>query len=91
MDYIFDELIDCTGGREPLEQIQEQELVESLNHFLRDLTAERRVMFVRRYWYLDPIGDIAERCGVSESSVKTTLLRLRKKLKVHLRRDGFVL
>lgn len=90
VEYIFDELTDCTGGREPFEQLQEQELVEALNDFLQKLPVEKRVMFVRRYWYLDPIGEIAGRCGVSEGSVKTALLRLRKKLKAHLRREGFV-
>lgn len=87
--YIFDELTDCSGGNGPLEYLEEQELVDSLNRFLKNLDPEKRVMFVRRYWYMDAVSEIAVRCGVSESSVKTALFRIRKKLKAHLQKEGF--
>lgn len=89
VEYIFDELMDCAGGKEPLAQLEERELVESLNRFLGELEAEKRVLFVRRYWYMDTIKEIAGRCALSESNVKTTLFRIREKLREHLKKEGF--
>ena len=89
-DYIFDELTDCAGGDEPSRRLEEQELAQSLNRFLRGLDSEKRVLFVRRYWYMDTVAEIADRCGLSEGNVKTALFRIRQKLKDHLRREGFV-
>lgn len=88
---ILEELGDCVGGREPSEQLELKELAESLNRFLEGLDAQKRVMFVRRYWYMDGMAQIAERCGVSQGSVKTTLCRIRRRLKAHLQREGFEL
>lgn len=45
---------------------------------------EQRLIFLRRYWYADPVREIARRYGIGESSVKTTLHRTRKKLKAYL-------
>jgi DNA-directed RNA polymerase specialized sigma24 family protein len=47
-------------------------------------------MFVLRYFYSKPVGEIALRVGASESKVKTTLFRVREGLKEFLeRRDLF--
>ena len=45
--------------------------------------------FVRRYWYLDSVADIAKRYGISESKVKTTLFRCRNRLREHLNKEGY--
>lgn len=45
-------------------------LETALNAFLGGLDAEKRNIFVRRYWYLDSVADIAKRYGISESKVK---------------------
>lgn len=63
-------------------------LSEAINGYLRGLGEEKRNIFVRRYWYLDPIADISERYGISESKVKTTLLRCRNGLRKHLEKEG---
>ena len=89
--YVFEELHDCVSREEPIHRLEEQELVQSLNRFLQALPREKRVIFVRRYWYMDSIAEIAECCAVSESNVKTLLFRLRQSLKVHLQKEGFVI
>ena len=48
-------------------------------------------MFIRRYFYVDSIREIAERLGVSESKVKSQLFRVRNRLKDHLEKEGIVL
>ena len=46
---------------------------------------------MRRYWYLDPVADIARRYSLSQSKVKTTLFRCRKQLRERLETEGFEL
>lgn len=78
---------DPAGGREA----ERLELTEALDSFLAGLPREKRVMFLRRYWYGDPVKDISARLGVGESKVKTSLFRLRKTLKTHLEQEGIAI
>lgn len=61
---------------------------KALNAFLHSLPEKKRNMFIMRYWYLVEIKDIADKFCVSEANVKTTLLRLREKLKKYLEKEG---
>ena len=72
-------------------RLEESELREAINGFLAKLPEEQRNLFLRRYWYLDSIADIARRFACSESKVKTTLLRCRKRLREHLEEGGYIL
>ncbi len=91
LPYIFDELQDCLGTDETAREMERMELAESLNRFLAELGKENRVMFVRRYWYMDSIAEIAARMGCGESRVKSRLSRLRKRLYRLLKSEGIVL
>lgn len=62
------------------EQMAEKELVKVIEEFLLKLREADRDIFIRRYWYLDSIKEIAKRHGVTEGCVKTNLCRNRKKL-----------
>ena len=70
-------------------RIEDMALSEAINGFLGGLAKEKRDMFVRRYWYLDSIADIARRFSVSESNVKTTLFRCRSQLREYLEKEGY--
>lgn len=72
-------------------RIDDMVLAELLNSFLGELTHEKRGIFVRRYWYMDPIADIAKRFGCSQSKVKTTLFRTREQLRACLEKEGYAL
>ena len=63
-------------------------LGEALNRFLRGLGEEPRRFFLRRYWYAESIREVAQACGVSESKVKMSLHRTRKKLREFLQKEG---
>lgn len=63
----------------------EGEILQAINEFLRKLDREKRDMFVRRYWYLDSMEEIAARHGKSVGSIKTALYRIRKKLEKDLK------
>lgn len=90
---------ECTVALEEIEGIlsgkddithnyEAKEITEYINQYLVGIDKEKRVMFVRRYWFCDSITDIARFMGLSESKVKTTLFRVRKDLKRYLERKG---
>ena len=84
------ELEQTLPGRTDAAQAAEaRELGEILNRFLRDLTPEKRKIFLRRYWYLDSIAAIAEGYGISRSKVKVTLYRCREQLRQRLESEGY--
>lgn len=66
-------------------------LGEVINKFLGSLDEEKRNVFIRRYWFMDSVSDIAERFGLSESKVKTTLFRCRERLRERLRKEGYTI
>ena len=72
------------GSDSPENAAVRKELIASLNRFLSELTRQERYIFVRRYWYLDSLGDIAKSTGFSGSKVASTLFRLRGRLKRQL-------
>lgn len=65
-----------------------EELGRILDEFLSALPKEQRLIFLRRYWYADTVAEIAARFSIGESKVKTTLHRLRSRLKEHLEQEG---
>lgn len=72
-------------------QTEQRELTCQLNGFLAELPGEVRGIFLRRYWGLESVRVIALALGISESKVKVTLHRTRKKLKNYLEQEGIVL
>lgn len=66
---------------DPEAQLEAKELARVIEGFLRTLSKQDRVLFMRRYAYLDAYADIAERLGLSEKNVSVRLTRLRKRLK----------
>ena len=69
-------------------RLEGEELGKILNSFLESLPYESRVIFLRRYWYLDTVAEIADRCGITQSKVKTQLHRTRAKLSAFLEKEG---
>lgn len=83
------ELGDCISDSSNTEShYDEKELREIINDFLREQTPEKRVIFIRRYWFYDQISDIAKMSGLSENNIKVTLMRLRNKLREYLSERG---
>lgn len=88
---IFEEVEDWLRSDQDIEQqISEQELAEGINRFLDSISASERNVFVRRYWYMQPIAEIAEQFDFSESKVKSMLMRIRKKLYARLKKEGLI-
>lgn len=70
-------------------RLAEIALAEALNGFLGGLDEEKRNIFLRRYWYMDSVADIAGRYGISQNKVKTTLFRCRNRLREYLEQEGY--
>lgn len=88
----LEELEECIPAFGHVEQIVDDiVLAEIINSFLAALTPETRKFFVRRYWYLSPVREIARDYAVSESKVKMILMRTRNKLKKVLEKEGISL
>lgn len=88
----LDELQECIPASDRVERIVDDlVLTEVLNRFLASLPAERRKIFMRRYWYLSSVKEIAEDFGIGESKVKMALLRSRNELKNLMEKEGIAL
>ena len=78
----------CIPDTERDRELAGKELGMILDAFLRTLTPENRVVFLRRYWYVDTIAEIAARYDISESAVQMRLNRTRAKLCTYLEKEG---
>ncbi len=85
----LDELADCIPDTAQWQEEHAAELGQSIDRFLRALPTKERQIFVSRYYHLQEVKRIAGDLAASESRIKMTLLRTRKKLKVHLEKEGF--
>lgn len=55
-----------------------------VNEFLEGLKPEARKVFLKRYFFLDTVPQIAADMGISESKVKSLLFRTRARFKSHI-------
>lgn len=89
MVYALEELAECIPDPNTVERrVDDRLLAEKLNIFLSQLPGDNRRIFLRRYWQLSTVKEIASDLGVSESKVKMSLMRTRGKLKNYLEQEG---
>ena len=55
----------------------------------RTLSLRERGVFLARYFYVDPLADVARQYGTSIGAVKSLLYRTRQGLRAHLEQEGF--
>ncbi|MBO4539593.1 MAG: sigma-70 family RNA polymerase sigma factor, partial [Clostridia bacterium] len=75
--YVFEELSTCIPAGTKL---TEDELTLILNSFLNGLSRNETKFFVRRYYSLLSVADIASETGIKENHVRSRLAKIRKKL-----------
>lgn len=91
-ELVLDELENCVSSLESTDDsIDELELAETINSFLSSLSSESRKIFVRRYWYVCTIKEIANDYDLSESKVKMLLMRSRNQLREILEKESITL
>ena len=87
---VLDELSECLPAEDSTEKsVQRLDFSRVINGFLAELPRDSRVIFVKRYWYLCSVKDIAKDLSASESKIKMSLMRTREKLKIVLEKEGF--
>jgi len=88
---VLSELEDCIPAGSNVEQaMEEMFLVNSIERFLQGQSRDKRNIFIRRYFLLSPLEEIASSYGMSRSKIKSLLFRMRKNLKKHLEKDGIL-
>jgi RNA polymerase sigma-70 factor (ECF subfamily) len=70
-------------------QVEASELCRLVDKWLGMCSPEKRKVFVRRYWYMDPVADICKRFGISRSKADTMLHRMREELRTFLEKEGY--
>ncbi|MDE5557749.1 MAG: helix-turn-helix domain-containing protein [Ruminococcus sp.] len=81
-DILLEELSECI----PDEYNEKtNDLSAVLNIFLGTLNKRDRSVFIRRYYFLEDIVDIADKYKIKEGNVRIILMRTRKKLKKYFK------
>lgn len=85
---ITQEMEQCIPDLRIERKMECREIGKTIESFLSGLPKESRLIFLRRYLYLDSVANIAVRYGITESKVKMQLYRTRSKLRIHLEKEG---
>ena len=87
----LDELAPYLVSDEDLEaHVDTIALQEAVERFLRSLPKEHRMIFLSRYYSMQPIAEIAAAHGATVGRVKMLLKRTKEKLRSFLTEEGFL-
>lgn len=85
----YDELAEVLADPQTTESRYDSTLISQyLNSFLAEQTEKNRVVFTARYYYNMSVADIAAGTAMSESAVKSSLMRTRNSLRGYLSSKG---
>lgn len=92
MDVLLSELEECIPSSQTVEkEIENQAISACISTWLTTLPKEERILFVRRYWFGDPVKKLAKEKGISPEKLAQIMYRLRKDLKKALEKEGIQL
>ena len=77
------------NARSAESEYEARELGQCIRMFVRALPERDGNVFVRRYFFTEPVAEIAKRYGLTDNNVMVILSRTRKKLKTQLVKEGF--
>lgn len=77
------------SGIDVAEDYNAKELSRIINGYLKTISAEKRNVFIRRYWFMESIAEISKKYSISESKIKSMLFRTRAELKVWIEKEGY--
>lgn len=88
---VLEELSQCVAGSEDLDgALVAKELGTCIRNFVEQLPPREGDVFVRRYFFTEPVKEIAQKYGLTENHVSVILNRTRNKLKDHLQKEGYL-
>lgn len=85
---LTEEMEQCIPDASHERTMRGKELGRILDAFLESLPMDSRKIFLRRYWYMDTIAEIARQYGMTDSKVKMQLSRTKEKLRTYLEKEG---
>lgn len=88
---LTEEMECCIPDVRQLRSMESRVLGQALDSFVRTLPRENRLIFLRRYWYMDSVAEIARKLGLSEGAVHMRLGRIKEKLRTYLEKEGMYL
>lgn len=89
-DVALDELYECFSCFNNVEsELDSLELTRLINSFLKTLSKNDRIMFIKRYWFAMSVTEIAEDFNVNNHYVSVKHSRIRESLKKYLEKEGF--
>ena len=91
-EYTFSlsELEECISDQRTVEQkIEAEELGNLIKKYFKTISPEARQLFIGRYFFLDPLKEVARYCGMSEAKAKSMLYRTRCGLREYLNQEGY--
>lgn len=90
-DCVLDELSECIPSSYTVEkEFDKKKLSESIHVFLKSKDSDSRIVFMRRYFFSQPVKKIALEFGFSESKIKSMLFRIRNELRFYLEKEGLI-
>ena len=87
---VLEELSECIAAPGAVEDgVDGKELARTIRAFLSTLPEREQDIFLRRYFFVEESGAIAQRYGMKPATVLRTLSRTRGKLKKYLTQEGY--
>jgi RNA polymerase sigma-70 factor (ECF subfamily) len=85
-----DDTLQMADGGTPESAFFKRERTEAVNRAIQAMEQSDREIFLRHYYYGQPVKTVAEEMRMNESTVKTRLKRGRGKLKIVLSEGGYL-
>ena len=86
----LDEIEEIVSSGDPDSEFEEAELSREISRFLFSVNEDKRNVFIRRYWFYDPVKSICKRYGFGKSKVLMMLKRTREDLARYLKERGYL-
>ena len=86
----MEELADVVGSVDSDTMTDRVALTNAINRFFMSLPPKKRMIFMRRYFYMNSTKEIAKMLTTTDGAVRVTLHGLRKKLREYLEGEGIV-
>lgn len=84
----LEELAECIpSSADPAAELEARELTEFIGSFLDTLPSLERTLFLKRYFNMEKLQDIARNSNISLSKAKSMLYRTRVKLRAYLEKE----
>ncbi len=88
-EVVYDEIAECVPSGESADAIVDRmALSRAISRFLSSQSPQKRMIFMRRYFYMNTTAEIAKILHTTEPTVKMALHRMRAKLKKYLESEG---